>query len=246
MDFELAAIRSLTTHLPPVRGAGYIAEQLLRRVYLRRPRPTVEAEALGLKLELDPNQAMDAGLLLYPQIYNRHEFRWLRTRLNPGDLFVDVGSYIGIYALVAARITDRVIAIEANPDMYAKLTGNIRRNGLSITAVNNGVSDTRETLPFYKQEHGNLGGSSFVFTHDATPIQVDCLPLADIAPNADFLKLDIEGMEARVLTPYLARFRPHTLILEVSHDPAVLDLCRSRGYRVETESSENALLIATK
>ena len=246
MDFELAVIRTFTTHLPPVRGAGYIAEQLLRRVYLRRPRPTVEAEALGLKLELDPHQAMDAGLLLYPQIYNRQEFHWLRTRLTPGELFVDVGAYIGIYALVAAGITDRVVAIEANPDIYTKLMANIRRNGLPVSAVNNGVSDARETLPFYRQEHGNLGGSSFVFTHGATPIQIECLPLADIAPHGDFLKLDVEGMEARVLTPYLARFRPHTMILEVSHDQAVVDLCRRHGYRLARESSENVLLTATE
>ena len=52
-------------------------------------------------------------------------------------------------------------------------------------------------------------------------------------------------MEHKVLAPYLERYRPRAIIMEVMHEEKrALDLCVSSGYRIASRTYENVLLLA--
>ena len=186
---------------------------------------------------LDPSQAVDGGILFYPQLYNRREFAWLDRHLRKADVFADVGANIGAFSLRAARIAKRVVAFEANPAVFNVLMRNVALNGCAdrVQALNVGVSDRRETLRLSLQERGNLGGSSFVTDHGGSSVEVVCAPLAELAPAIDFLKIDAEGMDRRILSAYMEHQLPRCIIMEEHWTPA--------GYSVADRSGENVLLL---
>jgi FkbM family methyltransferase len=243
MGTELALIRAIGRCLPPIPHATAVINRLFKPIYLRRPREPVVAEAWGLKMRLNPAEAVDGGILFYPQLFNRVEFGWLGQHMRRADTFLDVGAHIGAFSLRAARLCSNVIAIEANPAMFETLRENIAMNDLPIRAINIGVSDRYESLPLYLQTRNNFGASSFVTNHGKDSITVECRPLAEVAPHADVMKIDIEGMEYKALHPYFEVCKPRVIIMEAPDETDALRLCRSVGYRLEARTVENVLLV---
>nr|WP_166177849.1 FkbM family methyltransferase [Altererythrobacter segetis] len=245
MDTELKLVCAVGRSLPPLPHATALINRVLKPIYLRKARPTVIANVWGMKMRLDPKEAVDGGLLFYPQLYNRTEMRWLEEHVRPNDVFADVGAYIGAFSLRAACLTKQVIAIEANPDAFAVLEENIRLNRLSVKAYNIGVSDKHEKLKLYIQDRKNAGGSSFVVRHAGAFREVDCRSLSEIAAHIDVMKIDIEGMEYKVLGPYFQTCCPRIIVLEAWGETDALRLCLDHGYQIEDRSEENVLLKRT-
>jgi FkbM family methyltransferase len=254
MDKTLKVLRSVTTRLPVVRGAGRLAYSLMR-LYQRKPREEVVANVLGFRMRLAPNDLIGGALLFCPQFYDNTEIRFILRTLQPGDTFCDVGANLGFYSLVAARVvgkSGRVIAIEADPDNFADLTANIALNEAdNVTAIEAGVSDRRETLRLQLNTTGNRGGHSFVDLGREDGVDVECqsLPalLGDLTPTA--MKLDIEGFEHRVLYAYFAETPverwPGFMIVErqsvLSQGDAEALLARS-GYKRILATEANLIL----
>jgi FkbM family methyltransferase len=71
---------------------------------------------------------------------------FLRGKLRPGDVFVDVGANIGLWSCVAASAvgpTGAVLSFEPNPATFAKLERNLEVSGrgTTVTPVAAAVSD---------------------------------------------------------------------------------------------------------
>lgn len=78
----------------------------LRSIYARKPRPIMhKVRRLGFEFELNPNECVDGAILFYPQLYERREISFIRSVLPSGGTFLDVGSNIGFYSLVASRLS---------------------------------------------------------------------------------------------------------------------------------------------
>jgi FkbM family methyltransferase len=260
LNFELTALRAVTTRLPRVRGAG-IFGNLAREFFARKPRTPVVADVRGAVMELDPGENVDGSLLFCPQLYDCRELAALLEELVPGDVFVDVGSHIGLYALQAARRVapaGRVVAIEADPSTEARLAGNVRRNpGLSIATVCVAVSDASGTARLRLNTSGNRGGNSLLSGGDDA-IEVPCRTLAAILAECgvgrvDGMKLDVEGMEYRVLRRYLADVaepqRPRIIVLEhqdsflASAGGDAVALLADAGYRQRLATRVNRVMV---
>jgi FkbM family methyltransferase len=59
---------------------------------------------------------------------------WLRSHVGPGEQVLDIGSFLGIYAMTLARWAGpggRVLAFEPTPDVYRTLLRHVRLNGLA-------------------------------------------------------------------------------------------------------------------
>jgi FkbM family methyltransferase len=260
LDLELKVLRSLTTRLPRVTGAGIVGN-VVRDFYARRERPRVVVPVQGALMELEPSENVDGSLLFCPQLYDRRELAALLPALVPGDVFVDVGAHIGVYALLAARRVapgGRVIAIEADPGNHERLVGNVRRNPeLAIATVCVAVSDTEGAARLALNTTGNRSGNSMlVGGNDA--IEVACRPLAAVlrdqgADRVDGMKLDIEGMEFRVLRRYLDDVpeagRPRIIVLE--HQVRWIEaaggnaaaLLEDAGYRCALATGINRVMV---
>lgn len=155
----------------------------------------------------------------------------------PTDQVADVGAMIGVFAVLAARqaYAGHVWAFEPHPDNFELLKENIRLNNLSnVTAVKAAVLDAPgiTTMPV------NLGihtGAGMVGTGK---MQVPAVTLDDSMSKLDFLKVDAEGSELKVLQG-AARLLQGNVRIAMEVHPGMLgsvtDLLQSLGYTVESK-----------
>jgi FkbM family methyltransferase len=158
----------------------------------------------GLWLELNPRTG---------QSYLRGEaepvaLQVLAQRLRPGMVFYDLGSNIGLFSLLAARLVGpngKVYSFEPDPEVAGRLRRNVARNGfLNVTIVKAGVwsvSGDRHFVPagLASPDHGT---GTFVAQGDAVGVPTRCVALDEFAENAflpDAIKCDVEGAEVEAL-----------------------------------------------
>jgi FkbM family methyltransferase len=140
---------------------------------------------------------------------------YIRSRLNEGDVCVDVGANIGFDSLIASRrvgASGAVVAIEASPTVFDSLRETLRLNGspANVRAINQAVADTRGTLNVYAGRQHNVGLATTVKRGDMPLVgSVAAAPLGDLlAPDevarVRLIKIDVEGGEPAVMAGLVA------------------------------------------
>jgi FkbM family methyltransferase len=228
MNSELKFLLTITKNLPQIRGFGIIGS-LCQKFYNRKKRELELVEFSGIQMELDPFETVDGALLFYPQLYDWQEVAFIRNNLSQGAVFFDIGANIGYYSILASSIVKnegQVVAIEADPYNIEKLQKNIKLNKcVNIQIVKKGVSNIKELLSINKNLSGNRGGNTFVGAvkqDEESAIELE--PLIDIVKSLnighiDFLKIDIEGYEYRVLDKYFKTqdcIKPKNILIEIN------------------------------
>lgn len=202
------------------------------------------------------NNLIEYGLLLVPT-YNGIDIDFLLEGAPEAATFVDLGCNIGLYSLplAVARPLGRVVAVDANPKMIARIRWNGSASDVkNLTAVHAAVSDSegRGDLVIRKddvaivavQEHGD----------GEMPIRTLASILADAGVDAIHgLKIDIEGHEDRALVPFLdgcgAGLLPRRIVIEHPEPNADYPGCTAafarHGYRLVGRSRNNSLYVLT-
>ena len=140
---------------------------------------------------------------------------WIRS-FQPGEVLVDIGANVGMYTIWAAKTRGvRVFAFEPESQNYALLYKNIVLNGLSeqVIAYCAALSDeARYSLLHLSQFQ--LGGSCHSFgekvdhrlEHRESKISQGCisttldqLVASGVVPMPDHIKIDVDGLEHKVL-----------------------------------------------
>jgi FkbM family methyltransferase len=203
--------------------------------------------------------ATERGALFNPD-YNREELDFLRTHMQAGSVFVDIGANVGTFALVLARhvgASGQVIAIEPHPVTHARLAFNNSAAGYTqvrLVAAAAGASDGELMI---ETDGGNLGASHIV-TGEACgkAIKVPSLRLQRILEDAhvtcvDALKIDVEGFEDRVLTGFFKQapqvLWPRAVVIEHLSKDQWLENCIAgmiaRGYVEKRRTRSNTFLL---
>ena len=168
----------------------------------------------GLLLDLDLHTAFDP---LYSVVGEEDYEREPGFKLAPGQVVVDLGANLGVFATRAARRvgpTGRVIALEPHPDNFRRLLGNKERNGLAwLECVQAAAGDREGEAALFVHErginHSLVRGSGESIR---VPLRtVDGLVRERGLERVDFLKIDIEGVVPEALrgaSETLKRFRP--------------------------------------
>ncbi len=162
---------------------------------------------------------------------------------------LDLGANIGLSVLFfKARWPDaRVVAFEADPRIYAYLRRNLEANGISdVETVGKAAWDADEQLTFLQE---GADGGRVSRTGSGTPVSVEAVHLGRLlaAQQFDFIKMDIEGAEARVV-PACAQLlgTARWVFIEYHSTPRerqsladILSVLRDLGFRVHI-LTENA------
>jgi FkbM family methyltransferase len=139
-----------------------------------------------------------ASKVVYANPPDWNEMQAWRRLLRPGDLFVDVGSNVGSYALWAADAGARVIAVEPGPDAANRLRRNVALNDFPIVVRECGLADRpgrltlssgHDTTNHLLLDAGAVGDS----------IEVDTVDNLLGDRFAIGVKIDVEGAERLVL-----------------------------------------------
>jgi FkbM family methyltransferase len=163
----------------------------------------------GFKLHIDP--VYDNGVersIYYSGTYEAGTLHMFNKILRNGDIFIDVGSNIGlmtIYAAMQVGPSGKVFAFEPEPDTFNILESNCKLNKLDNIVLNNialGAED-KEALIFPNPEI-NRGASSLIRKAGAEGKKVLVKRLDDYITvnginNVRLMKIDIEGYELEML-----------------------------------------------
>ncbi|WP_030144602.1 FkbM family methyltransferase [Glycomyces sp. NRRL B-16210] len=125
-----------------------------------------------------------------------NEMRAWRQLLRPGDLFVDVGSNVGAYALWAGDLGATVIAVEPSAEAAARLRRNVALNDFPVSVLQCGLADRRGRM--------RLTSDRDTMNHlsrDGSGEEIAVETLDDVLADryAAGVKIDVEGAERLVL-----------------------------------------------
>jgi len=180
-------------------------------------------KGVPLNFEIRPNS--DDFYFLKPK-YEEDYLEFFSPK--KGDIVLDVGSHVGRYTCYSGKLVGekgKVISIEANPYNYEQLLRNIRLNELEdvVYAYNFVASDINGfaeiTIP---KDHGRTSlMNDRVF---GKKIRVKSVRLEDLLnkhdiENINWMKIDVEGAEIRVLKglgSYLNKIE--NILIEVSSE----------------------------
>ena len=172
--------------------------------------------------------------------YEFEELSILRAVAPKGGVYVDLGANVGNHSLFFALFMQarQVIPVEPNPLAYELLIANTLANGLEDTIVFDrlgvGVSDGHGGGFAMEQRPVNLGGARMLEGEGEIEVFAADALLDDVAP--DFIKIDVEGMEMKVLAGLektVARTQP-MIFAEVDNKntDAFADWATACGYEI--------------
>lgn len=184
-----------------------------------------------ITMRLDVSKAMGASFY-WIGFHEFNEWRYLQSFLKPEMIFFDVGANQGEYSLFAAkRLTKGTVhAFEPVSLYYNQLCTNKDLNKFSnIETHAIGLSDQEGSLPVYMEEidsHSQNEGLASLFkggdrTRFVETIELRVLDLLVDAlklTRLDFIKIDVEGAELKVLRGAkrtILHYRP-TIMVEIS------------------------------
>lgn len=199
-----------------------------------------------------------------------NELVFMESVLKPHMVVCDIGANDGFFTIFAAKLvgpSGKVLAFEPSQQEFSRLQANLALNRLSqVTAIPKALADTNSTallkLAEYSHEGQNTLGD-FSYTMNASGVQtvelcrLDDFLLKQKMTRLDFLKIDVEGAEYRVLAgarETIKKFNP-IIMLELfdkalrfqgSSAEQVIALLKEFNYTVLDFSPETGTLVVSQ
>jgi len=240
-------------------GVGKLKKVFAYNWKIRNKDKPLDVVYHDLKLRIYPNDnTIESRILFSSKLREKIELQNIKDQIKNGGVFVDIGANVGYYSLMAAKYgATKVVAIEPNPIVLNRLKDNIKFNGYDkvITPLQIGVGESKGTLELTVC-NTDMGSSSVVNKKlSGEKIRIDILPLYELMKREkikaiDALKIDIEGMEDKVLFPYFEKIDksnyPKLIVIEDSSqqiwDKNILEWMLDNGYRVLTRTRGNIVI----
>jgi FkbM family methyltransferase len=207
-------------------------------------------ERAGFKLMLDPTSLVDRCMIdagMWEPEQTSFLMRLIRAQRRARDpVFLDIGSYWGLYSLLAMREgVRRIHAFEADRHNHAQLQAQLFLNDAvgRITAHHRAVSSKAGVLNCWDSRchpDGNRGGVGIWGAGDPThpTFEVPSVAIDEHLPLRDefiFVKLDVEGHESHALEGMRRTIRNNRVVMQIelfAKDEAVmLPLTEELGLR---------------
>lgn len=163
------------------------------------------------------SQGLILGDLLENRAYEAETASFITAALRPGDTFVDVGTHIGYFSMIAAALVGeqgRVISFEPDERNFEHLLSHVELNSLrNVEAVNHAVGESDHTARFFFNADNDGGHALWdVGEHEYNqisrgqpqPRDVQVISMDSFLAGRDLrslklIKIDAEGSELRVL-----------------------------------------------
>ncbi len=138
-------------------------------------------------------------LSAYKEIFEHEIYKFVSSSDSP--IIIDCGANIGLSVIYFKQIYPgaKIIAFEPDVDIFNILQENLKSfNYTDVVCINKALWDEETELDFYQE--GSDGGSLIEAIDGSVVKKIrTCLLSAYLKEDIDFLKVDIEGAEIRVL-----------------------------------------------
>jgi FkbM family methyltransferase len=207
-------------------------EKLRAQAFETLTAPDVVRWSDGLSFRVVPNDQVSRALYV-SGTYEPNTLYVLRTFLQAGAVFLDVGANAGVFSLVASRYvgaSGRVYSFEPSEREYRRLLDVIQLNGLegrmTPVQVAVGARPGHEMLRVAAPPYSGLNTLGTEFPYDGVDVSnvervavttLDEYSRRQHLSRIDVIKIDIEGAESAALAgsaSILQRLRP-VLIIEL-------------------------------
>jgi FkbM family methyltransferase len=173
----------------------------------------------------------------------------IRNALHVGDTFVDAGSNIGYYTIVASRLigeSGRVIACEMMPITAAVLWQHVVVNDAgNVTVIEGALADTEGQTVTASFPPSKSGQASIARSTDGPTVSVKTRTLENIlcdVSEVSLMKMDLEGAELGALRGLGdAILKVRSIVFENRDSPDVVRFLEDRGFSVRRIDGNNAL-----
>lgn len=160
-----------------------------------------EVTVHGFSLLLDPLDSLELSIF---RSYEPFETSLLSSEIRPGMTLVDVGANIGYYTLLFSKLTGaagRVYAFEPEPENFALLQENLRRNArTNVVALQRAVSDQSGPSFLYLSSENFGDHQAYPSADGRRKVPITMTRLDDSLPGpVDLIKMDVQGFEAHAL-----------------------------------------------
>ena len=230
------------------RGQWFV-HQKLRDLLRADVDADLEVTRDGLRWVLNPSDYVQAPLF-WLGTHDYWDIYHIKKLLRPGDVIFDVGANFGYYSIALATALQKacqVHAFEPNFPTYQRLVRHIELNNLGdVIAVHRvALSDVAGMGSMVGRPDNSGAASVHPGEGDIVLTTLDAFCQAHQVSRLDFMKIDIEGFEEKLLqggTESIPRFnpilfielQPTTLTREGSSVERVVDLLRGFGYQLYT------------
>ena len=162
-------------------------------------------EAFGREFNFVLDSAVDhiQSVLRSGSFYERQELELISELVDRPRRILDVGANIGNHSLYLAHRfnPELTIPVEPNPRVLPLLRANLGLNwhqSFDLSLVGYGLSDKEGSGTSHLKSEANLGGARLIEDEDGlVPIVTGDQALQGI--SFDLIKIDVEGMENRVI-----------------------------------------------
>jgi len=258
-NFIVKAIIYITRNI----GTNWFSKRLIflfRKIAILLSRDCIDTNLFGAKLRLyTKGNVSEKRALFSPQIFEKDERDFIKSRCKDNSVFIDIGSNIGLYSFSVGSVykefkNTKIFSIEPHPSLFQRLKYNALQNkDIPINPREIALMDKSGEFKLDTPDE-NLGQGKISNSGKHTVIAKNLIDFIkeEKIENISAMKIDVEGNEESVIIPFIEntnkKLLPLIIIIENNKSSWKTDLIKlleEKGYLIKKKTRMNYILELT-
>ncbi|MEC8019646.1 MAG: FkbM family methyltransferase [Pseudomonadota bacterium] len=241
-------------------GTSWFSKRLIflfRKIAILFSRDCIDTNLFGAKLRLyTKGNVSEKRALFSPQIFEKDERDFIKSRCKDNSVFIDIGSNIGLYSFSVGSVykefkNTKIFSIEPHPSLFQRLKYNALQNkDIPINPREIALMDKSGEFKLDTPDE-NLGQGKISKTGSQKVIAKNLIDFIkdEKIENISAIKIDVEGNEESVIIPFIEnankKLLPLIIIIENNKNSWKTDLIKlleEKGYLIKKKTRMNYIL----
>ena len=241
-------------------GTSWFSKRLIflfRKIAILLSRDCIDTNLFGAKLRLyTKGNISEKRALFSPQIFEKDERDFIKSRCKDNSVFIDIGSNIGLYSFSVGSVykefkNTKIFSIEPHPSLFQRLKYNALQNkDIPINPREIALMDKSGEFKLDTPDE-NLGQGKISKTGSQKVIAKNLIDFIkdEKIENISAMKIDVEGNEESVIIPFIEnankKLLPLIVIIENNKNSWKTDLIKlleEKGYLIKKKTRMNYIL----